>query len=997
MLPFQKQFPALKRVPDTSLSALSFEDRFDLYTFVEFWNRYAERLFQLNYEATTLTYAQLEYYITNPDLEFEKVASFYVAFIKVMWPALQTNIGTVQARLAYTFTESDGHDLHTTFKTFQWRDIPPKTHVRALMTLLQVLLETEDFREVMRTIKEHLQEMRTNRWVGLMRRKEVKAIIENLDKEILDHDHQIAQTDNDRASSETAKDSEDAEGSDWASRGGTAVRRQVEKDKQDKVRKQSAEKRLAAAKLVKERNILVTKLHKSQAELAKLERDEEEWQSKYDVVFDQVTATHKRRIGLDRLGRMYWLMEIRKRPAVAVEADAEAAVDSLPKDEAEPVANEGEAELAEQFKSPSNSPRRAKNSKGKEPAIVEEPDIVGIIIEDTKYEWHSEPVAILPMFDRTNGGRKDNVPDSCQNISLPPPPPKVTAKLKVDFHYIDSVSLLTRLFRALNPLGLREKELRNGLKSFFPDVLESTLKTTTKTREADRILKAFGKWVEGKVVGPPDEIQSQREPIAEGVKKAAKGSQEVMKEYVTDTITYFAQSCDMANDDERIANVLNLLFPATTTPTLPTEEQPTEEQPAEEQPTSTEAAAAPTQSLSEALKAAMDAMHSWLTAIPTLTPEAITKAEQVPTLSSLAAWCADIQDEIDRERANRAALEKKSGRRDKRKTPVSATSSPALAVTAVAGDDVKGSSDLEGSAKGSSSTRGTRGTRGTRSSGRRVVGKYNELDDAEFAALIDDDKPEEVKTRPTRSRGNTHGRYRIDSDSGGDEDLGERRRSSRLRAITPTQTSAIRDSSSSDIDLETLQRRRMLRAAAAAGESQSPKAPTNGSAVEEQFGQVSENDDDADSMATKSTTHDPMEIDSTPSTPPVVRRPRGRPRKNPIKDIEVLESPSVQESEPPIVQEEQPQEVRRGRARQPPPSVQEEQPQEVRRPRGRPRKHPIKDVQVSEPPSAPSAPSSVQEEDVETDTEELEAEEEYSEELEEEDDEIPEEEEDDDD
>ncbi|KNC99559.1 uncharacterized protein SPPG_04948 [Spizellomyces punctatus DAOM BR117] len=490
MIPFSKPLPSLERVPIPGTRWLLPGEIMDLMAVVDFVRTFGDDVFGLG-DTTSWELNCMVDAVCHSSSHSKMLLEMYCLLVNAIDHHAQVDMIRLQHRVAELMQGHSDSTLGQALKSQEIAMMDPSTHVKILSTLTQKVMETDAFREVIKLNHDRLQEMRKDKWTSAIKKKERKSDIAELEQQITEIDAQIAAIDAElreksaSADAPTGTTDEDGTDSTDSTRGGTFLRRLVDRDRSDKLRKMQAERRLEAATLARQRNLLVNKCHRAEKEVEELEEADLNWPSRYDAVKRMLRNDTMRVAGLDRDGRVYWWVTVKGQELRGQRSEQED--------------TNGEEDKMDRAIEP-DSKRTTESVDDKDP------DIYGVLVEQYTYAYHdATPGTLSPVLSLDPKG-KGKAPAYLVEASRYYTPPDNAAKRHIratcttEFSYIDSLSTLTKLYRSLNSHGLREKELRNGLKTFLGpsgEVFEVKGRKGVAAKRVENALQAFGDWIKG--------------------------------------------------------------------------------------------------------------------------------------------------------------------------------------------------------------------------------------------------------------------------------------------------------------------------------------------------------------------------------------------------------------------------------------------------------------------------------------------------------------------
>ncbi|TPX65490.1 hypothetical protein SpCBS45565_g05134 [Spizellomyces sp. 'palustris'] len=488
MIPFSKPLPSLKRVPTPGARWLLPGEILDLMAVVDFVRTFGDDVFGLE-DTTSWELNRMVDVVCHSSGQSQMLMEMYSVLVKAIDHQAEVDIIRAQHRVAELMQGHCDPTLGQTLKSQEFVMMDPSTHVKILSALTQKVMETDAFREVIKSNNDRLQEMRKNKWTSAIKKKERKSDIAEVEQQITEIDAQIAAIDAElrekSASGDAPTTDEDGNDPNDGVRGGTFLRRLVDRDRSDRLRKMQAERRLEAATLARQRNLLVNRCHRTAKEVEELEEADLNWPSRYDAVKRMLRSDAMRVAGLDRDGRIYWWVTVTGQELKGHRSEQENA--------------SGEEDRMDQAIDP-DSKRTTESVDDKDA------DVYGVLVEQYTYAYHdATPGTSSPVLSLDPKG-KGKAPAYLVEATRYYTPPDNEAKRHVratcttEFSYIDSLSTLTKLYRSLNSHGLREKELRNGLKTFLGpsgEVFEVRGRKGPAAKRVENALQAFGDWIRG--------------------------------------------------------------------------------------------------------------------------------------------------------------------------------------------------------------------------------------------------------------------------------------------------------------------------------------------------------------------------------------------------------------------------------------------------------------------------------------------------------------------
>ena len=223
--------------------------------------------------------------------------------------------------MAKFFSKNDSEEilsLSIVFKTVEFVDIPPKTHLKALNALLDAILDSKRFHFHMNSVEENLHELKRAKWHRSAHRKELENSIIVLDSNISVFDKKIQEfsrespfallEDEEESALSSHSSSSMMNGENIHGIRSHSTDRSLAKARKAERKAEIQKKELELNEWVKQRNDLVSQISEHKRTL--LEYDEEDAEFKTLVGEYSKTLRGDRCWGLDRDGRIYWWFQV---------------------------------------------------------------------------------------------------------------------------------------------------------------------------------------------------------------------------------------------------------------------------------------------------------------------------------------------------------------------------------------------------------------------------------------------------------------------------------------------------------------------------------------------------------------------------------------------------------------------------------------------------------------------------------------------------------------
>lgn len=391
-------------------------------------------------------------------------------------------------------TEQNVEALATLFASQDIETILPSFHVEALTVMLNLILESKQFRDYMQNLDEAINETRRNHYERLNEKRGLETqavafspIIDKMDKDIERAEATLnaAYLDDDAVSvSGSSHNSSLTIDLDLAS---TQNRQEAKRKLQEKKARIAELKRDMGA-LIKERNGYVSSADSIQRKLSKIEKDDEEYPAKLEKLKNCIRGDSLRLLGLDREGKRYWNIELRQETAEEDDSDDSGPLPEIPVGgvmtetvfydvmEVTEIAEEDSAQKK-------NSSKVKKIRKRKESDDDSEgTDETGSSYHDDGDEYSSDlSVAVEGAELAKSQAQKRTV-----------------LKLGIEsvYGYVDSKNSALRLSRSLHERGIRESSLKKKLLAFVQETDKKNAAELTK----NSIYVNFSSWCLGETL-----------------------------------------------------------------------------------------------------------------------------------------------------------------------------------------------------------------------------------------------------------------------------------------------------------------------------------------------------------------------------------------------------------------------------------------------------------------------------------------------------------------
>ncbi|TPX34448.1 hypothetical protein SeMB42_g07310 [Synchytrium endobioticum] len=479
--------PALKLVPQHQCNSaakeakwgekLAMDDVYDLVVVLEFLNQFGPALFRLPND-TQYQLGDVERKLYQPLPCFKVLTPVYLALATFLEnsrkdAAVET---TAQYLVGMLLTRNRTElKIAHMFSHAEWEDIPPLGHVKALYSLMMLIMTEDQFRDYVQTANKALTELRKDAYHRQQDRKDLTKDIEKLELDVQVRQEEIS------VQSQSLADLNPTPPPVPDGKVSTVIDFVLNSGENGNASGVNTTKRLEARRMLKElrreRNQKIAEAAAKRRHIENLNEADVAYGPKHEELRRKVRDGH---LGNDREGRYYWWCEVQNPSA------QQQLVEAL-----QPAVNGG-----------SGSASDASHSA-----------IFGILVEQVEYGWVRARVEVpldvddmeidrqAHMAGVTSGTQipsnstttsKSITPTSANEgsashdtIVLPVSSSAASAQrhgdetgIKSDlyceaisrFQYIDRLQVVEMLVRSLNERGLRERDLKQAIVSKFREL-----------------------------------------------------------------------------------------------------------------------------------------------------------------------------------------------------------------------------------------------------------------------------------------------------------------------------------------------------------------------------------------------------------------------------------------------------------------------------------------------------------------------------------------------